>query len=88
MHARHSGPSPRARTPRGRRMARTGDLRGAGLPGARAPAALAAGYGVAFWWALVLTAAAIPLCLPLPGGGLSGRHPRTPAQRTPPASSR
>ncbi|MFE6720390.1 MDR family MFS transporter [Streptomyces albidoflavus] len=56
--------------------------------GARTPAALAAGYGVAFWWALALTAAAIPLCLLLPGRRLSGPGPRTPAQRTPPAPSR
>ncbi|WP_408908001.1 MFS transporter [Streptomyces albidoflavus] len=47
----------------------------------------AAGYGAAFRWALALTAAAIPLCLLLPGGRLSASRPRTPAPRTPPAPS-
>jgi EmrB/QacA subfamily drug resistance transporter len=35
--------------------------------GARTPAALASGFGDAFWWAAAFTAAAIPLCLLLPG---------------------
>ncbi|MFI6581963.1 MDR family MFS transporter [Embleya sp. NPDC050493] len=35
--------------------------------GARTPAALASGFGNAFWWATAFTAAAIPLCLLLPG---------------------
>jgi MFS family permease len=35
--------------------------------GAHTPAALAAGFADAFWWAAAFTAAAIPLCLLLPG---------------------
>ncbi|MFC1408185.1 MDR family MFS transporter [Streptacidiphilus sp. N1-12] len=35
--------------------------------GARTPAALAAGFGEAFWWSAAFTAAAVPLCLLLPG---------------------
>jgi EmrB/QacA subfamily drug resistance transporter len=35
--------------------------------GARTPAALASGFADAFWWAAAFTAAAIPLCLLLPG---------------------
>ena len=35
--------------------------------GAHMPAALASGFGDAFWWAAAFTAAAIPLCLLLPG---------------------
>ncbi|MFF7242380.1 MDR family MFS transporter [Embleya sp. NPDC008237] len=35
--------------------------------GARTPSALASGFGNAFWWATAFTAAAIPLCLLLPG---------------------
>lgn len=35
--------------------------------GARTPAALAAGFGDAFWWAAAFTAGAVPLCLLLPG---------------------
>ncbi|MFI1581625.1 MDR family MFS transporter [Embleya sp. NPDC020630] len=34
---------------------------------AHTPAALASGFGEAFWWATAFTAAAIPLCLLLPG---------------------
>lgn len=34
---------------------------------AHTPAALASGFGEAFWWAAAFTAAAIPLCLLLPG---------------------
>ncbi|MFJ1709505.1 DHA2 family efflux MFS transporter permease subunit [Kitasatospora sp. NPDC088346] len=35
--------------------------------GARTPAELASGFGEAFWWAAAFTAAAVPLCLLLPG---------------------
>ena len=35
--------------------------------GAHTPAALASGFADAFWWAAAFTAAAIPLCLLLPG---------------------
>ena len=35
--------------------------------GVHTPAALASGFGNAFWWAAAFTAAAIPLCLLLPG---------------------
>ncbi|WP_424637628.1 MDR family MFS transporter [Embleya sp. AB8] len=35
--------------------------------GAHTPAALASGFGNAFWWATAFTAAAVPLCLLLPG---------------------
>lgn len=41
-----------------------------------APAAPAAGFADAFWWAAALTAAAVPLCLLLPGR--PGPEPRTP----------
>ncbi len=34
---------------------------------ARTPDALADGFGTAFWWAVALTAVAVPLCLLLPG---------------------
>ncbi|MFD0683237.1 MDR family MFS transporter [Actinomadura fibrosa] len=37
------------------------------IGGARTPGALAAGFDHAFWWAVALTAAAVPLCLLLPG---------------------
>jgi hypothetical protein len=37
------------------------------VAGTRAPAALASGFGDAFWWAAASTAAAVPLCLLLPG---------------------
>ncbi|MEU6480869.1 MDR family MFS transporter [Streptomyces sp. NPDC047017] len=49
---------------------------------ARTPGALADGFGTAFWWSVALTAAAVPLCLLLPGrpeirsGGRT--HRRTP----------
>ncbi|MEV0785974.1 MDR family MFS transporter [Streptomyces sp. NPDC050423] len=35
--------------------------------GAHTPAALASGFGEAFWWSTAFTAAAVPLCLLLPG---------------------
>ncbi|WP_210748347.1 MDR family MFS transporter [Actinomadura latina] len=35
--------------------------------GAHTPAALASGFGDAFWWSAAFTAAAVPLCLLLPG---------------------
>ncbi|WP_405138848.1 MDR family MFS transporter [Nocardia sp. NBC_01388] len=35
--------------------------------GAHTPAALASGFGHAFWWATAFTIAAVPLCLLLPG---------------------
>ena len=35
--------------------------------GAHTPAALASGFGEAFWWSAAFTAAAVPLCLLLPG---------------------
>ncbi|TDD72475.1 DHA2 family efflux MFS transporter permease subunit [Actinomadura darangshiensis] len=35
--------------------------------GAHTPAALASGFGDAFWWATAITALAVPLCLLLPG---------------------
>jgi MFS family permease len=35
--------------------------------GAHTPATMASGFGDAFWWATAFTAAAIPLCLLLPG---------------------
>jgi hypothetical protein len=35
--------------------------------GAHTPAALASGFGDAFWWAAAFTGAAVPLCLLLPG---------------------
>ncbi|MFJ1709075.1 hypothetical protein [Kitasatospora sp. NPDC088346] len=35
--------------------------------GALTPADLASGFGDAFWWASAFTAAAVPLCLLLPG---------------------
>ncbi|XVQ06620.1 MDR family MFS transporter [Spirillospora sp. CA-255316] len=35
--------------------------------GARTPAALASGFGDAFWWSAAFAAAALPLCLLLPG---------------------
>ncbi|MFC8720551.1 DHA2 family efflux MFS transporter permease subunit [Kitasatospora sp. NPDC057198] len=35
--------------------------------GARTPDALATGFDHAFWWSVALTAAAVPLCLLLPG---------------------
>ena len=35
--------------------------------GAHSPAALASGFGEAFWWSAAFTAAAVPLCLLLPG---------------------
>ncbi|MYS87603.1 MDR family MFS transporter [Embleya scabrispora] len=35
--------------------------------GAHTPATLASGFGNAFWWATAFTAAAVPLCLLLPG---------------------
>ena len=35
--------------------------------GAHAPAALASAFGDAFWWAVAFTAAAVPVCLLLPG---------------------
>ncbi|WP_328747012.1 multidrug efflux MFS transporter [Streptomyces sp. NBC_00285] len=35
--------------------------------GARTPADLASGFGEAFWWSTAFTAAAVPLCLLLPG---------------------
>ncbi|WP_192808800.1 MDR family MFS transporter [Actinomadura montaniterrae] len=35
--------------------------------GARTPAALATGFADAFWWSAAFTAAAVPLCLLLPG---------------------
>ncbi|MFC5663957.1 MDR family MFS transporter [Kitasatospora misakiensis] len=38
-----------------------------GTRAARTPDALAEGFGTAFWWALALTAVAVPLCLLLPG---------------------
>lgn len=42
--------------------------------GAHTVSARAAGFGDAFWWAAVFTAAAVPLCLLLPGGvGGDGR---------------
>ncbi|OKH98083.1 multidrug transporter [Streptomyces sp. CB02923] len=34
---------------------------------ARTPGALADGFGVTFWWSVAFTAAAVPLCLLLPG---------------------
>ncbi|WP_225824132.1 MDR family MFS transporter [Streptomyces naphthomycinicus] len=34
---------------------------------AHTPDALAGGFGAAFWWSVALTAAAVPLCLLLPG---------------------
>lgn len=34
---------------------------------ARTPAGLASGFGEAFWWSTAFTAAAVPLCLLLPG---------------------
>jgi hypothetical protein len=37
------------------------------VAGTHAPAALASGFGDAFWWAAAFTAAAVPLCLLLPG---------------------
>ncbi|MFC4590259.1 MDR family MFS transporter [Sphaerisporangium corydalis] len=43
---------------------------------ARTPGALAAGFGGAFWWSVAFTAAAVPLCLLLPG------RPRPPAPAT------
>ncbi|MFF4161549.1 hypothetical protein [Streptomyces sp. NPDC001678] len=33
---------------------------------AHTPEVLADGFGTAFWWSVVLTAAAVPLCLLLP----------------------
>ncbi|MFJ8434994.1 MDR family MFS transporter [Kitasatospora sp. NPDC094019] len=38
-----------------------------GTAGTRTPAALAEGFGTAFGWAVLLTVAAVPLCLLLPG---------------------
>jgi hypothetical protein len=35
--------------------------------GARGPSALADAFDRAFWWSVVLTALAVPLCLLLPG---------------------
>lgn len=35
--------------------------------GVHTPAALASGFGEAFWWSTAFTAAAVPLCLLLPG---------------------
>ncbi|MGW0875430.1 MDR family MFS transporter [Streptomyces sp. NPDC002740] len=35
--------------------------------GAHTPGALADGFGAAFWWSVAFTAAAVPLCLLLPG---------------------
>lgn len=37
------------------------------IAGTHAPAALASGFGDAFWWAAASTAAAVPPCLLLPG---------------------
>ena len=47
--------------------------------GTRTPAALASGFADAFWWATAFTAAAVPLCLLLPGR--PGPEPQ--AQETP-----
>ncbi|GAB2734377.1 MDR family MFS transporter [Kitasatospora kifunensis] len=49
--------------------------------GARTPQALASGFGDAFWWAAAFTAAAVPLCLLLPGRP----RPDTQVQDTMPA---
>jgi EmrB/QacA subfamily drug resistance transporter len=52
--------------------------------GAHTPAALASGFGDAFWWAAAFTAAAIPLCLLLPGRTSPEPQPQdaTPAEES------
>lgn len=50
---------------------------------AHTPSALADGYGDAFWWAVALTALAVPLCLLLPGRPKSP----SPADKTEPESA-
>ncbi|MFJ1748796.1 MDR family MFS transporter [Streptomyces sp. NPDC088116] len=42
--------------------------------GAHTPDALASGFGDAFWWAAAFTAAAVPLCLLLPGRPSPAAH--------------
>ncbi|MCP2342153.1 MDR family MFS transporter [Actinomadura rupiterrae] len=51
--------------------------------GAHSPAALASGFADAFWWSAAFTAAAIPLCLLLPGR--PNPQPTTPTDEHPPA---
>jgi hypothetical protein len=47
--------------------------------GARTPAAVAHGFGTAFWWAVACTAVAVPLSLVLPGRppASAGPHARS-----------
>ncbi|WP_327145163.1 MDR family MFS transporter [Nocardia sp. NBC_01327] len=47
--------------------------------GAHTPAALASGFGHAFWWATAFTIAAVPLCLLLPGRAALPAQDRTAA---------
>ncbi|MFB4302481.1 MDR family MFS transporter [Actinomadura sp. NTSP31] len=47
---------------------------------ARTPAALASGFGDAFWWSAAFTAAAVPLCLLLPGSPDPQAHNPAPAE--------
>ncbi len=87
VHARHSGPSRGARTPSGRRMARTGDLRGVGVPcGDRRPnpAAPAGGCSGAIRWAVALVAAAIR---DLPRPAAAGQEAQRPSSSSHPGAA-